>query len=173
MRMRKHAFFILIGTAVLFSSAGCMKARSMSTSTSDAQPNLAGIQTTITIEPMTISQGDKIRVTLSMSNKTSDDVRFRYSACIEDHIDLLDSKGEVICRRDGAPITECPYLEVQINAGKTVERTEELDFGKYYLVPPGEYALRFKYDMRLIKAEKDPRPWVPWTNSKLKLIVKE
>ena len=64
-------------------------------------------------------------------------------------------------------------MQVQINAGEIIESMEEFDFGKYYSVPPGEYALQFKYDMRLTKAEIDSGPWVPWTNTKQKLVVKE
>jgi hypothetical protein len=101
-------------------------------------------------------------------------VKFRYIAWIESHVRLLDSEGQAVPLKQGAPILECPYLEVEIQAGKTVERTAQFDFGTYYSVPAGTYTISFEYDLRLMKAPAPGKnPWVPWGTSRHKIVVRE
>ena len=138
------------------------------------EPALFGVVTEFSIQPTEIKHADKLQITLKMTNVTREPVKFRYSCCIESHVRLFDSKGEHVHWKQGAPIPECPYQEIEIKPGTTVERKEAFPFGRYYSVPAGTYAMAFEYDLRLMKApEAGKDPWVSWSKSRLKVKVKE
>ncbi len=135
---------------------------------------LFGVVTEFAVQPIKIKHADKLQITLKMTNVTREPVKFRYISCIESHVKLFNAEGKGVSLKQGAPILECPYLEVEIQAGATAERTAQFGFGTYYSVPDGTYTISFDYDLRLMKAPalgKDP--WVSWGKSRHKIIVKE
>ena len=138
-----------------------------------SEPIISGVVTRFKVMPSEISSTDVITVDLRMTNVTSNRVKFRYSGCIQNHIDLFSSHGKLVVWKQGAPLLECPYIEVTIEPRATVERTARFKFGDHYSVPPAEYEMRFKYDLRLIKPDSLQKQWVPWTNTQFKLIIKK
>jgi hypothetical protein len=132
-----------------------------------------GILTKFSVSPAEIALSDRVHIHLHLTNVTADPVEFRYIACIEDHIELLDTNDRVVWQREGAPIHSCPYEEVRIAAGETVEREEGFQFDDYYSVPAGEYQLRFKYDARLMQGAPVRDPWIPWSKKSLPLVVRD
>jgi hypothetical protein len=153
---------------------------SSSTGTEQAKPAdkresaLYGVVTEFAIKPAEIKHADKLEITLKMTNVTRAPVKFRYSACIDQHVKLLDSAGKLVYRKLGAPVYECPYLEVEIGPGATVTRTATLAFAEFYSVTPGTYALAFEYDKRLMESPASLKePWAPWSKARLKFVVKQ
>jgi hypothetical protein len=135
---------------------------------------LFGVVTVFAVTPAKIRHSDEVQITLKMTNMTPKPVQFRYSACIEQHVELFDSDGNKVYWKNGAPIPECPYLEVEIQPAATIERTASFAFGRYYAVADGIYEIGFKYDQRLMSAAEPKKdPWLSWGRARLKLEVKE
>jgi len=97
----------------------------------DGKPELmvCGVETTFDVKLQSLSPKDKVCIELTMTNKTQGSIRFKYSSCIEMHVQLFDSRDKLVPWKQGAPVLECPYTEVEIGAGKTVHRSEEFVFG--------------------------------------------
>ena len=169
----RAVFSCLAGTALISIVAYLLSNLTVSMPTNaDLGVALFGVNTVISASPTYVTLNDRIKVNLVMTNKTATDVRFRYIACIECHIDLIDLNDTEVFRRDGAPILESPYEEVLIRAGETVEKTEAFRLGDYYSVPPGVYSLRFKYFNRLMEDSKSTEPWTLWSKKKQKITIK-
>lgn len=134
---------------------------------------LNGVVAEFAVSPVAFTHATKLQVAIKLTNGTEKPVKFRYSCCIEEHIELYDSNGKYVFWKQGAPIPECPYQEIEIKAGATVERKESFHFGTFYSVEPGDYTMAFKYDLRLIKGrEAGKDPWVSWSKARLKVAVK-
>jgi hypothetical protein len=169
-------FLFQLGTCGLFvssfASAGSGKEKAKLAD--EAAPKLYGVTTEFAVKPTEINHADKLEITLKMTNVTRDSVKFRYSACIDQHVSLVDAAGKHVYRKCGAPIHECPYLEIDIPPGATVTRTASLAFGEFYSVPAGTYELKFEYDRRLMEPPGNLKdPWVPWSKARLKIVVKQ
>lgn len=123
-----------------------------------------------TVAPAKIRSNGRVNVTWRMTNVTAKPVRFRYIPEIVCHVRLYDRGGRLVFHKQGALIPEVPYLEVEIPAGQTVERSGGFVFGEYYSVRPGAHELWFEYDTRLMgDMRKDPS--VPWSDAGCKLEI--
>ncbi len=137
-------------------------------------PVLYGVSMEFAVRPVEIAHSDRVRITLRLTNVTARPVKFRYSCCIEQHVKLYDAAGEYVHWKDGAPILECPYKQIEIQPGATVEQTEELDFGQYYSVAAGTYEMALEYDRRLMQAVAAGQgAFVQWGQGRVKVRVKE
>jgi len=169
-------FTWLLASALLL--AGCAPDPESQSYTEQSQKDevgpLYGVITEFTISPTEIKHADVITVTLKMTNKTAEPIKFRYSGCIEQHVDLFDSQGLVVFLKNGAPVLECPYFEVEIKPGETIEQPAPFHFGTYYSAKPGTYRIGFRYDRRFMERSfKGDYPWIPWGNVRLKLTVND
>jgi hypothetical protein len=132
---------------------------------------LDGVVASFKIDPPEIGPDLKLKLLMKLTNTGQKETKFKYIACMEQHIEILDEHSEVIRMKDGAPILECPYEEVAIAAAATVERTEYFDLSPYYSLSPGKYRMRFKYDTRLLGNPIRPDPWVLWSNDLIDFTV--
>ncbi len=132
-----------------------------------------GLVTKFEVAPVRIKNRDNFTISMEMKNVSSGLVRFRYSTCIEEHLELRDAHGNVVAWKDGAPLPECPRFELDIKAGETLNRKAQFKFGKFYAVAPGTYSLHFKYDKRLMEKPPLKDPWVPWSKNPIKIAVLE
>lgn len=137
------------------------------------QLSLFGVEATFEIAPPTISLRDRVRVELMLTNPTSSDITLKYMSCFESHFQLFTEQGKLIAWKDGAPIPECGYTEVQIKAKGAVQKTEEFAFGDYYAVPAGRYVAGLIFDKRLMESvPPGSAPWTAWTGTKRVLRIK-
>lgn len=171
----KAALSILLGILVASSAPPTLSDACQNAKSPPDKPNIAvhGVVAEFAVHSLEFTHADDVKIALKLTNITEKPVRFRYSCCIELHIDLRGADGKLVYWKTGAPIPECPYQEVEIKPGATVERKAVLPFGRFYSVKAGSYTMGFRYDLRLMSpVDAGKESWVPWSKSRIKVTVK-
>jgi hypothetical protein len=136
--------------------------------------SLFGVTTEFRVEPAEIVHADEVRITLKLTNTTTETIRFRYSSCFMQHVSLYDAKGKRVHFRMGVPTPECPYEEVVIHPGKVIEQTKSFEFRQFWSVPADKYELAFDFDRRLMEdVPEGQEPFVPWGAKRFGIVIKD
>jgi hypothetical protein len=162
----------------LLLSLGCGDTRSTNSeigttpeSATTESKEIYGVVTKFEVTPVSITHDETLSITMNFKNVTDSDVRFYISGCIVDHLELLGANGNLVAFKNGAPISECPRLDVWLNAGGIAIREMTFRLGEFYSLSPGTYYIHFRYDRRLM--EKSSLNDNCWSKQPVKIEVKD
>jgi len=99
--------------------------------------------------------------------------RFLYRQLLK-HIDVFTVHGKRDDLKSNAPIFESPAASLPLKPGETFRTVEKISLSMWYDLPPGDYYLIFRYDLRLLQDSitrvyrKSLRSadWVVWDTKK-------
>jgi hypothetical protein len=110
---------------------------------------LNGVTATFSLLNPSLKLSQPLRVAFSLQNVSGRPVVFRYAQLLE-HVDVFGSHGEKIYLKMGAPTFESPAADIRLKSGETFRRIEKIPLSVWYDLPPGDYYLIFRYDLRLL-----------------------
>jgi hypothetical protein len=125
---------------------------------------IAGITASLSVHPQVIRKGDSVAIIVSMHNTTKERIKFRHYASVGAHLELLDSVGEFVFHKNGAPVWDVGCVDVDINPGGVAEWRSIIFLDEFYTLQSNRYRIRLRYDLRLIQPEVICYPWISWTN---------
>jgi hypothetical protein len=108
-----------------------------------------GVQARFELANPILRKNDSLKIRLVLRNASNRTVDFAYTATIL-HIRVYDAAKKEIDQRVDAPILQPVAYPVRLAPGKDYETVLTVDLWTYYDLLPGEYYLRFYYDLRLL-----------------------
>lgn len=108
---------------------------------------------------------NNLRLDMTLKNIGNRQVKFRYSACLIEHIQITDQYGTLVSVRDDARLPNCPLQEVTIEANRSISVSSFVALSEYFELPSGLYRIRLKYDRRLMEDTTSNRPFTTWGRS--------
>jgi hypothetical protein len=130
-----------------------------------------GVVTDFMVAPQEIARNQPVTISMNLKNVSSEPKRFRCSACIEYHIEIIDATGVLVHPKEGSPILECPFDEMLIQPGATVHKVYSINLWTLYSLSPGRFEVRFKYDTRLLGRNASGNAWIPWVQGSVPILV--
>ncbi|SRR5579884_1535914 len=108
-----------------------------------------GVQPQFVLENRILCKPQSLKIRLVLTNASDRAVDFAYTAPVL-HIRVYDAKKKLIEQRTDAPTLQPVVQTVHLTAHHAYETTLTVDLWTYYDLRPGDYYLRFYYDLRLL-----------------------
>ncbi len=135
---------------------------------------IAGVSATFALLNPSIRPHDPLKVRVTLANQTTRIVTFGLYADLLEQIEVFTARGERVALKRNAPISEPVGVDIQLRPGETTQRVEKLRLAALYELRPGDYFLKFRYDLRSLpagtaKLEKSrfhSEDWIAWDTKK-------
>lgn len=112
-------------------------------------PVFDGVTTNFTLTRSRIKPGERLEVRAVFRNTTS---RTRVFGFLDFGVDArLYSKGQLL--GDLCPTTDNPLQSVTLNPGESYEIVQEVFTPQCYNLAPGQYSIRFNYNLRALRSD--------------------
>jgi hypothetical protein len=131
---------------------------------------IAGVSAKFALLNPSIRPHDPLKVRVTLSNRTSHSVTFVLYGEWVQHVQPFTSRGERVDIKIDSPILEPIAVDIPLKPGETVQRVAKLRLWVWYDLAPGDYFLKFRYDLRLLPAGVDKleearfhsAAWIDW-----------
>lgn len=109
-----------------------------------------GVAARFRVTNPTIRIDEQLNVSLTLKNVSTNPVSFRFIGPLGPSVRVYDSRRHRVPFRAGASLGEYPAANVDLQPGEEFKTVLTGMLGDYYDLQPGDYYLRFIYDLRLI-----------------------
>ncbi len=135
---------------------------------------IAGVSAKFALLNPSMRPYDPLKVRVTLLNQTSRSVTLGLYAEWLEHIEVFTARGERVFTKPDAPTLEPVGLDIPLKPGETVQRVEKLRLSAWYDLAPGDYFLKFRYDLQSLPASvakvEEARfhsgDWIDWDAKK-------
>ena len=119
-----------------------------------------GVDASFRVINTNIRRDEPLKVALTLKNISSKSLAFRFTGPLMAGIYVYDSGRNRLSLRSGAALGEYPAADIKLKPGETFNTVLSGTPGDYYDLKPGQYYLRFIYDLRGISDEHLARQYM-------------
>jgi hypothetical protein len=113
-----------------------------------------------------IRPNESLKVSLTLKNVSTKSVKFGLIAPLAPNVEVYDSSRRKLSFRMGSSLGEYPGFDVELQPGQEFKTTLTGTLGDYYDLSPGDYYLRFIYDLRSITNDRVKQQYMAKYGSK-------